>query len=165
MRSPVLGDFQIAQITMPPAPAADARFIPFSIAAESGHSLVFISGQGTRLRGEFQFVGKVGREFSLEQGYQAAQICAANLLSQIYASCDGDFSKVVRVHKLNGYVNAAPDFIEISKVVNGASDLLIETLGAAGKHARTALGVATLPNGMAVEIEAVVEISVNGAGG
>lgn len=118
---------------------------------------VFLSGQGTREDGVFQFIGKVGDTISLEDGYKAARICAVNMLAQLHALCG--LSSVRRVIKLTGFVNAAPDFTDVPRVLNGASDLMAEAFGDAGRHARSAVGVATLPFGMAVEVEGIFELS------
>lgn len=150
-------DLKALGITEQPPMMAGAKFVPFSL-CQNPDNLLFISGQGTRKDGKFQFIGKVGDSLSLADGIEAARICAKNVLAQLYAACQGDLSRITRVHRLTGYVNAAPDFLEVSKVINGASELLVEVLGPAGAHARTALGVATLPNGMAVEVEAIAEI-------
>ena len=105
-----------------------------------------------------KFIGKLGREYDVEEGQKAARICAINILANLKAAL-GDLEKVKRIVKLTGFVNCAPDFTDPHKVINGCSDFLIEVLGERGKHSRSAIGVATLPLGAAVEVEAIVEIA------
>jgi enamine deaminase RidA (YjgF/YER057c/UK114 family) len=141
-------------IELPPVPKPVANYVP---SAMSG-SLVFVSGQVPMTPDGLKFVGKVGREFSVEEGQQAARICAINILANLNGTLGG-LDKVGRMIKLTGFVNAVPDFKEPQFVVNGASDLIVEVLGERGRHARSAVGVATLPNGVAVEVEAIAEIA------
>jgi enamine deaminase RidA (YjgF/YER057c/UK114 family) len=103
-------------------------------------------------------VGKLGAEISLDDGKQAARLCALNLLAQTKRFLEGDLDRVVRVVRLGGFVNAAPGFTEQPQVVNGASDLMVEVFGDAGRHARAAVGVGSLPGGVAVEVDAVIEV-------
>jgi enamine deaminase RidA (YjgF/YER057c/UK114 family) len=151
---PVVSRLARAGTTLPSPVNPVANYISGVIA---GESLVFLSGQGTRKDGIFQYVGKVGHTISLEEGYNAARICAVNMLAQLHLLCG--LSSVLRVVKLTGFVNAAPEFTDLPKVLNGASDLMAEAFGEAGRHARSAVGVATLPFGMAVEVEGIFEIS------
>jgi enamine deaminase RidA (YjgF/YER057c/UK114 family) len=137
-------------IELPEAPQPIANYVPWTAAG----NLVFVSGQGTREDGAFQYIGKLGRDFAIEEGYAAARICAVNLLSQLKKAVDGDLDRVTRVLRLGGYVNGTPDFTDAPKVINGASDLLVEVFGETGRHARTAITVASLPQGMAVEVDA-----------
>ncbi len=141
-------------ITLPTPAAPAANYVPVVVTG----NLAFVSGQVPMTPEGVKFVGKVGREFSVEEGRQAARICAINLLAALKASL-GDLGKIVRFVKLVGFVNADPDFIEPQFVVNGASDLLVEVLGDKGRHARSAVGMGTLPLGVAVEVEAIVEIA------
>ena len=111
------------------------------------------------MRTEFRkFIGKLGKEISVEDGQKAARLCALNLLARLKASCNGDLDRVVRCVKLTGFVNATPEFGDHPKVVNGASDLMVEVFGDAGRHARSAVGMGSLPFGVAVEVEAIFEI-------
>jgi enamine deaminase RidA (YjgF/YER057c/UK114 family) len=119
------------------------------------NGFLFVSGQVTQWNGERRFVGKVGREFDLAQGQQAARLSALNVLAQAKKGLDGDLDRIERVIQLKGYVNAMPDFTDISAVVNGASDLMLEVFGDAGRHSRTALGVAVMPFDVAIEVEAM----------
>jgi enamine deaminase RidA (YjgF/YER057c/UK114 family) len=120
--------------------------------------LVFLTGQLSQWNGERRFVGKLGREFGVAEGQQAARLCALNLLAHLETAVDGDWSRVVRCVRVAGYVNGTPDFVEQSQVLNGASDLFVDALGEAGRHTRMAVGVAALPYDVAVEVEAVFEV-------
>ena len=102
--------------------------------------------------------GKLGDGFSIEDGQAAARICAINLIAQLKSACGGDLSKLVRVVRLGGFVNSTLDFTDHPKVVNGASDLMVEVFGDAGRHARAAVGCSSLPLGVAVEVEGLFEV-------
>ena len=115
---------------------------------------LFVSGQITQWNGEHRFIGKVGREFDLAAGQQAARLSALNVLAHAKKALDGDLDRIERVVKLKGYVNATPDFTQLSEMVNGASELMIEVFGEAGHHARTAIGAAVMPFDVAIEVEA-----------
>lgn len=121
-------------------------------------NLLFLSGQLPKWNGERRFTGKLGREFDVPEGRQAARLCALNLLAQLRAAVDGEWEKVVRCVRVGGYVNATDDFTAHSQVMDGASDELVEWLGEAGRHARMAVGTNGLPYGAAVEVEAVFEV-------
>jgi enamine deaminase RidA (YjgF/YER057c/UK114 family) len=120
--------------------------------------LLFVSGQLCHWQGENRFIGKLGREISLDDGKQAARLCGLNLLTQVKAALDGDLDRVVRCVKLVGFVNSAPDFTDQPQVVNGCSELMGDVFGDSGKHARSAVGMAALPGNVAVEVEAVFEV-------
>jgi enamine deaminase RidA (YjgF/YER057c/UK114 family) len=140
-------------LPIPGKPAAN--YVPFVVTGK----LLFLSGQVPMTPEGVKFVGKVGREYSIEEGQQAARICAINLLAAMKAAV-GDLERIQRVVKVVGFVNAVPDFPDVHKVVNGASDLITDVLGdAKGKHARSAIGMGTLPLGVAVEVEAIAEIA------
>ncbi len=141
-------------ISLPTATAPVANYVPYVISG----NLVHISGQITMENGELKFVGKLGADYDVETGQKAARLCALNLVAQLKAAI-GDLDKVSRVVKLNAFVNSAPDFTDQPKVVNGASDTMVEIFGDAGKHARSAVGVAALPLGVAVEIDGIFEIA------
>lgn len=141
-------------ITLPVPATPVANYVSFT---RSGN-LVHISGQISN-DGNGRIKGTVGVDVSLEEAVEAARISGINLLAQIKAAAGGDLDNVVQVVKLNAFVQAGPDFYDIPKVINGASDLFVEVLGEAGKHARSAVGVYKLPLGFAVEIDAVVEIN------
>ena len=120
-------------------------------------NLVFLAGVGPRQPNGELVLGKVGRDLTVEQAYEAAKWCAVASMGNLKAEI-GDLDKVVRFVKVLGMVNAMPDFTQPPAVINGYSDLIVEVFGDKGKHARSAVGLATLPNGMAVEVEAVVEV-------
>ena len=141
-------------VTLPDAPAPAANYVPF---VQSGN-LVHVSGQISN-GPEGLIKGRLGDTMSVEDGAKAAKTCAIALLAQLKAACGGDIDRLVRVVKLNAFVASAPDFHDQPKVVNGASDFLVEALGDLGRHARSAVGVAALPLGVAVEIDAVFEIA------
>lgn len=142
-------------VVLPKPAAPAANYVPYVITG----NLVFISGQVTMLNGELHFLGTVGDDLSVDDGYQAARICAINLLAQLKEACVGDLDRVQQVVKLGGFVNCTADFTDQPKVINGASDLIADVLGDAGKHARFAVGAPSLPLGVAVEVDGVFEIS------
>ena len=142
-----------AGITLPVPVAPVANYVPF---VRSG-VLVHISGQ-VSLDASGGVKGVVGVDVGLEAAQGAARLCGINLLTQMKAACEGDLDRVVRVIKLGGFVQAGPDFFDIPKVVNGASDLMVLAFGDAGRHARSAVGVYRLPLNFAVEVDAVVEV-------
>ena len=119
---------------------------------------LYVSGQVTTWNGELRYIGKVGREFDIEEGRAAARLSALNVLAQAKQALDGDLDRIARVVNLRGFVNAMPDFIDIPAVVNGASELMIDLFGEAGRHTRTAVGVAVMPFDVAIEVEAVFSI-------
>lgn len=121
-------------------------------------NLVFLSGRGPLQIGGKYITGKVGRDLTIEEGYHAARLTAINQLAVLKRSF-GSLNKIKRIVKVNGYVNTAESFTDQSKVMNGFSDLLIEVFGEQGRHARTSVGVYTLPQNMAVEVEMIVEIT------
>lgn len=140
-------------VTLPDAPAPAANYVPFVQVGD----LVHISGQVSMADGTF-LTGKLGETMTVEEGAAAAKSCAIGLLAQAKAACGGDLDRVVRVVKLVGFVNSTADFGEQSTVVNGASDFMVEALGEAGRHARSAVSAASLPFGVAVEIEGIFQI-------
>lgn len=141
-------------IELPAAAAPVANYVP---TVRTGNQL-FVSGQISRDAAGVTVEGKLGGGLSVEEGREAARLCAINLIAQVKAAL-GDLEKVVRVIKLVGFVNSAPEFTDQPKVVNGASDLLVDVFGERGRHARSAVGVAALPLGAAVEVEAIFEVS------
>ncbi|APX23143.1 MAG: RidA family protein [Rhodobacteraceae bacterium] len=141
-------------LTLPDAPAPAANYVPF---VKSG-DLVFVSGQISQ-GPDGLILGKLGADMDVAAGAEAAKTCALGLLAQAKAACGGDLSKLKRVVKLTGFVNSTLDFTDQPKVVNGASDLLVEVLGDAGRHSRSAVSAASLPMGVAVEIEGIFEIA------
>lgn len=141
-------------IALPPAPLPAANYVPWVVS----QGMAFIAGQIPMQDGKPSFVGKVGRDFSIEQGQQAARLCALNVLAQLKTACGGDLDRVVRCAKVGAFVNCTPEFSDQPQVVNGASDLFVAVLGEAGKHARFAVGAPSLPRGVAVEVDAIFEI-------
>ena len=141
-------------IKLPDAPAPAANYVPYVCTGNQ----VFVSGQVPWVGGERNFVGKVGVEFSVEDGQAAARVVALNIIAQVKAACGGDLDRVVRCVKLGGFVNCPGDFHDHPKVINGASDLMVEIFGNAGRHARFAIGASALPFNVAVEIDAVFEV-------
>ena len=142
------------KIELPNAAAPAANYVP---SVRTGN-LLFTAGQLCMWNGERRFVGKLGREYTVEQGQQAARLAGLNILAQAKAALDGDLDRIQRCVKLNGFVNSVPEFTEQPRVVNGASDLMVEVLGDAGRHARTSVGVNVLPFDLTVEIDAVFEV-------
>lgn len=140
-------------ITLPNAPAPAANYVPFVQAGD----LVFVSGQISNDENGL-ITGKLGDTMTVEAGAAAARRCAINLLSQLRSACGGDLERLVRVVKLTGFVNSVADFTDQPKVVNGASDFLVELLGDAGRHSRSAVSAASLPLGVSVEIEGIFQV-------
>lgn len=141
-------------ITLPKAVAPVANYVPFVVTG----NLVFISGQVTLGPNGLEYVGQVGKDFSVEEGQAAARLCALNVVAQLKEACGGDLDRVKRCVKVTGFVNAVPGFAQHPEVINGASDLFVHVLGDAGKHARAAVGAGSLPRNVAVEVEAIFEI-------
>lgn len=138
-------------IELPNPPKPVAAYIPFVITG----NLIFVSGQVSALPGGPKYQGKLGHHFNVDQGKDAARLCGLNILAQLNAALDGDLDRVTRIVRLGGFVACADSFTEQPQVVNGASELMVEVFGDAGRHARAAVGVNTLPLGMAVEVDAV----------
>lgn len=141
-------------VTLPDAPAPAANYVPF---VRSGN-LLFVSGQISS-DGDGMITGKLGDDMEVEAGAAAAKTCAISLLAQVKAGCDGDIERLVRVVKLTGFVNSTPDFGQQPAVINGCSDFMVDALGDKGRHSRSAVSAASLPFGVAVEIEGIFEIS------
>jgi len=142
-------------IALPQASAPGANYV----ATVRSGNLLFLTGQLSQWNGERRFVGKLGREFDVAEGQQAARLCALNLIAHLRAALEGNLDRVVRCVRIAGYVNSTPDFTGQSQVVNGASDVFVSVFGEAGRHTRMAVGVSALPYDVAVEVEAVFEIS------
>src|SRR5210317_1116446 len=140
-------------VTLPDAPAPAANYVSYVISA----NMVYVSGQISMADGQL-ICGKLGADMDTEAGAAAARSCAISLLAQLKAACGGNLDRLQRVVKLVGFVNSTPDFTEQPKVINGASDFMVAALGDAGRHARSAVSAASLPLGIAVEIEAIFQI-------
>ena len=141
-------------ITLPPPGAPGGNYVPYVIVG----NLVFMAGQVAREAGKMKYTGKVGSDLTVEKGAEAARLCAINMLAQLKDACGGDLDRVERCVRLGGFVNSPPDFHDHPKVVNGASDLMVEVFGQRGQHARTAVGVSALPLDSAVEVEGIFQL-------
>jgi len=140
--------------TLPEAPKSIANYVG---SVQTGN-LLYLSGKGPDVVGGQRWQGKLGAELTTEQGYEAARSCMLNLLAVLRDDI-GELGRVKRVVKLLGMVNSTPEFADQPRVINGASDLLVEIFGDRGRHARSAVGMASLPGGIPVEIEMIVELN------
>jgi enamine deaminase RidA (YjgF/YER057c/UK114 family) len=141
-------------IELPTLSSPGANYVPF---VRTGN-LVFLTGQLSQWNGERRFIGKLGREFGIEEGQQAARLCALNLIAHLRAALEGDLDRVTRCVRIAGFVNSVPDFVSQSQVINGASDTFVQVFGDVGRHTRMAVGVSALPYDVAVEVEGVFEV-------
>ena len=141
-------------LELPTPPAPVASYVPYVVSGKQ----VFISGQVTMDNGALKYVGQVGKDVTLDDGKAAARLCAINVLAQAKAACGGDLDRIARCVKVTVFVNAVPGFTQHPEVANGASDLFVEVLGDAGRHARAAVGAGSLPRNVATEVEAVFEL-------
>ena len=141
-------------LALPAAPAPAANYVPFTIAK----GLVFVAGQAPVRDGKYAFTGRVGAEVTVEDAQAAARLCGLNILAQMKAAVGGDWSRVARCVRICGYISSAPGFYEQPKVLDGCSDLMVQALGEAGKHARSALGVAALRGNVPVAVDAIFEL-------
>ncbi|WP_136636434.1 RidA family protein [Pseudooceanicola onchidii] len=141
-------------LTLPDSPAPAANYVPYVISG----NLVFVSGQVCMDENGF-IKGVLGDTMTVEEGAEMAKLCGLSLLAQVKAACGGDLSKLKRVVKLTGFVNSTKDFGDQPKVINGCSDMLVDVLGDAGRHSRSAVSAGALPFGVAVEIEGIFEIA------
>lgn len=150
----VIANLKASGYELPASAPPLFNYVPFVVAG----NMVFVAGQ-VPIGGDQEFKGKLGQDVHLETGQAAARQCALNILRQVSDAVEGDWSRVKRCVKLGGFVNCAPDYTDMSLVINGASDLMVEALGEEkGKHARFAVGAPSLPAGFAVEIDAIFEI-------
>jgi len=140
-------------VTLPDAPMPAANYVPYVQAGD----MLYVSGQIAK-DGDQLLTGKLGADMDVAEGANAARVCAIALLAQVKAACGGDLDRLVQVVRLTGFVNSTPGFTEQPQVINGASDFLGEALGEAGKHARAAVSAASLPFGVAVEIDGIFQI-------
>lgn len=140
-------------VSLPEAPLPAANYVPWVVSGD----MVFISGQISQ-NADGLIKGKLGADLDVEQGAAAARACAVAILAQLKAATGGNIDRMVRLVKLVGFVNSTADFTDQPKVINGASDFLVAVLGDAGRHARSAVSAASLPLGVAVEIEAIFQI-------
>ncbi|WP_169568608.1 RidA family protein [Sneathiella limimaris] len=142
-------------IEVPSVAAPAANYVPYTISG----NLVYVSGQVPFVDGKITYQGKVGQDFTTEEAAECARVCALNIVAVVKEACGGDLDKVVRCVKLGGFVNCVDGFAEQPKVINGASDLMVDVFGDKGKHARFAVGTNALPLNVAVEVDAIFEIS------
>lgn len=141
-------------IVLPAPAAAVANYVPFT----RHGNLLIISGQITIENGEKKFIGQLGASLSVDDGKKAARLCAINIIAQIHAALDGNLDRVEKILRLGVFVNCTPEFTDQPAVANGASDLMVDVFGDAGRHARAAVGAPSLPAGVAVEVEALVAV-------
>jgi enamine deaminase RidA (YjgF/YER057c/UK114 family) len=143
-----------AGILLPDVPAPIANFLPY----RRNGGVIFLAGQTCEWNGALVYRGKIGVDFDLTDGIEAARICALNLLAALRHACGGSLDRVTGCLRVGGFVNCTPDYLDVPHVINGASDLFHEVFGERGLHARTAVGVATLPQGAAVEVDAIFAV-------
>jgi enamine deaminase RidA (YjgF/YER057c/UK114 family) len=143
------------EIALPAPTLPAANYVPF---IKTG-SFLLVSGQLPLLNGEVHYKGKVGQEFSLEEGQEAARLCCLQIIAQVKEACGGDLNRVRQCLRLGGFINSVENFTDHHKVMNGASDLMIAVFGEKGQHVRVAMGAAALPLNAAVEIEALFEVA------
>ena len=146
---------QALGLPLPPPAAPAANYEAVIIA----RGLLFVSGQAPVRDGKYQFIGRLGAEVNLDGGRQAARLCALNILSNVNAALQGDWSRIKRCVRITGYVSSAPGFFDQPRVVDGASDLMVEVFGEPGRHARSAVGVAGLRGNCPVVVEAIFELA------
>ena len=141
-------------IEIPDIPAALANYVPFKVS----DSIVYVSGQAPVKNGELIYKGKVGKDISIDEGIKAAELCCVNIIAALKKSINGDWNRLETFLKLGGFVNCNNDFYDQPKIINGASDLLVNIFGEQGKHARFAVGSNSLPMNISVEIDAIIKI-------
>ena len=141
-------------LNIPELPKALANYVPYKIVGKT----MYISGQAPVQNGELIYKGKVGSDISVEDGIEAARLCVINIIAAVKTGLEGDWSKLDSFVKLTGFVNCQDDFTDQPKIINGASDMLVEIFGDQGRHSRVAVGSNALPLGIAVEIDAIVQL-------
>ncbi len=141
-------------IELPRAPAPAAAYVPYTRAGD----ILYVAGQLPVHLGELRYIGKIGVEYSVEEGQAAARQCGVNVIAQVADALDGDLDRVVRCLKLTGFVNTTPEFRDHPKIINGASELMIQVFGNIGRHARVSVGVNSLPFGVCVEIDGIFQV-------
>ena len=141
-------------INIPDMPAPLANYVPFKVS----DNVVYVSGQGPVKNGELVYKGKVGNDISVDEGIKAAELCCINIIAALKKSINGDWNRLETFLKLGGFVNCDHKFYDQPKIINGASDLLINIFGDQGKHSRFAVGSNTLPMNISVEIDAIIKI-------
>lgn len=141
-------------IVLPQAASPAANYVPYVISGKQ----ISVAGQIPFWNGELTGLGKIGRDMTTEDGANIARICGLNLIAQVKAACEGDLDRVARVVKLGGFVNCTEDFCDHPEVINGASNLMVDVFGDKGTHSRFAVGVNSLPRGVAVEVDGIFEL-------
>ena len=141
-------------LNIPELPKALANYVPYKIVGKT----MYISGQAPVKNGELIYKGKVGSDITVEDGIEAAGLCVINIIAAVKTGLEGDWSKLDSFVKLTGYVNCQDTFTDQPKIINGASDMLVEIFGDKGRHSRVAVGSNALPLGIAVEIDAIVQL-------
>ena len=141
-------------LNIPELPKALANYVPYKIVGNT----IYISGQAPAQNGEIVYKGKVGADITVEDGIEAAKLCEINIIAAVKAGLDGNWDKLDSFVKLTGYVNCKDNFTDQPKVINGASDMLVDIFGEQGRHARVAVGSNALPLGIAVEIDALIQL-------
>jgi enamine deaminase RidA (YjgF/YER057c/UK114 family) len=154
MPNPIDSRLEELGINLPQAAAPAANYLPYVLSG----NMLYISGQLPNENGNVAVTGLVGGDVDVAKAQRAAELCAINILAQAKAALGGDLTKIKRVVKLTSFVASAPGFVEQHVVTNGASNLIANVLGEAGKHARAAVGMAALPFNASVEVEAIIEI-------
>ena len=141
-------------LNIPDLPKALANYVPYKIVGKT----IYISGQAPVQNGELIYKGKVGSDISIEEGIEAAKLCVINIIAALKTGLEGDWDKLDSFVKLTGFVNCQDNFTDQPKIINGASDMLVEIFGEQGRHTRVAVGSNALPLGIAVEIDAIVQL-------
>ena len=141
-------------LNIPELPKALANYVPYKIVGNT----IYISGQAPAQNGEIVYKGKVGADITVEDGIEAAKLCVINIIASVKAGLDGNWDKLDSFVKLTGYVNCKDNFTDQPRVINGASDMLVDIFGEQGRHARVAVGSNALPLGIAVEIDAIIQL-------
>ena len=141
-------------IALPQAASPAANYVPYVISGKQ----IAVAGQIPFWNGELTGLGKVGRDMTTEDGANIARICGLNLIAQVKAACEGNLDRVARVVKLGGFVNCTEEFCDHPEVINGASNLMVDVFGDKGTHSRFAVGVNSLPRGVAVEVDGIFEL-------
>ena len=141
-------------IVLPQAASPAANYVPYVISGKQ----ISVAGQIPFWNGELTGLGKIGRDMTTEDGANIARICGLNLIAQVKAACEGNLDRVARVVKLGGFVNCTEDFCDHPEVINGASNLMVDVFGDKGTHSRFAVGVNSLPRGVAVEVDGIFEL-------
>ena len=141
-------------LNIPDLPKALANYVPYKIIGKT----IYISGQAPVQNGELIYKGKVGSDISIEEGIEAAKLCVINIIAALKTGLEGDWDKLDSFIKLVGYVNCKEDFTDQPKIINGASDIIVNIFGEQGRHTRVAVGSNALPLGIAVEIDAIIKI-------